>query len=286
MNTTNPFLPRFPALVVKLVLVTIFLSSGLLSATATTNVNETWEGLGYQGVFNGTGNYAWSGDVAGFRITNSAWPSAWPMDGTRSLRSNASTPAFTNTILTPFAFTSSSNTTWSVFISGLSQTLTSGRGVDMILASSTNDAASVEAGTVNGYRFRLAAPGGTDALQLQKAIGTGWTTLLSTNLGFSANLNSGWNLDVQRTMDGAWSFGYATGAVGSAVSLAYTVSDTTVLSGSYSGMTYYSPSSGANAFGFDNFLIVTSIPEPGVVGLFGLGVLGFVLISRQRQSRC
>ncbi len=29
-----------------------------------------------------------------------------------------------------------------------------------------------------------------------------------------------------------------------------------------------------------------AIPEPGVAGLFGLGVLGFVLISRQRQSRC
>ena len=100
-------------------------------------------------------------------------------------------------------------------------------------------------------------------------------------------MNYGWNLAANRTPDGVWTLGFTTGFIGSAVALVSATNDTSILNGAYTGMGWFSSTTPpANAFGFDNFLVVAAVPEPGVARLLSLGVLGFALISRRRQSRC
>jgi len=255
-------------------------TSLISNATLTvTNVWETWESQA-TGPFSGAGDETWIGDTGPWQIATAAWPSSPAQDfaGSRSIR-HTNTVASDSSVLTSFSLDPSRPTTWKVFVSGNSADVTATRGFNLVLMSDSSDPASVEAGTMNGYRIRLA--GGTDSLFLEEANGAGWSTLNSVVVGFSANINQGWNILVHREGDGQWTYGFTTGAVGTAVSRGNAIIDTTVTSSTYAGMNWFSSATDANDFGFDNFLIV-SVPEPSaaMIAAAGGGVLG--ALRRQR----
>ena len=258
-------------------------SSG--EALVTTNVFETWESQAVQNPFTGTGDVTWTGDLSGYQITTANWPTGPAFAGSRSLRSNAAV-AVTNTVITAFAFNPSRPTTWSVFVSGNigdGTGFTSGRGFDVVLVSDSSNISSLEAGTINGYRLRLA--GNTtntiDNLILQKATGSGWSTINQTPVGIGANVTQGWNLEIFRESNGTWTYGFANGAIGTPVPRDSAVVDTAVSSGSQAGMSWFSPATSANIFGFDNFLI-TSVPEMSPAMAISLSA---VLLFASRRFR-
>jgi hypothetical protein len=136
---------------------------------------------------------------------------------------------------------------------------------------------------MNGYRLRMNSRSGTtDSLQFQRAIGSGWATLNFQDFGVGANLTNGWNIAANRSTNGIWTYGFATGPLGTAVTLGNATNDTTVTLGRAAGMSQFSGSSSASGFGFDNFLI-TSIPEPSVVFLASGTVLILMRIKRNRS---
>ncbi len=66
---------------------------------------------------------------------------------------------------------------------------------------------------MNGYRLILADPSGgdPDGLYLQKASGSGWVKIDEYLTG-DANINQGWNLAIEREIDGTWNWGYSNGS--------------------------------------------------------------------------
>lgn len=245
-----------------------------------TNVYETWESQP-TGPFTGAGDVTWTGDTGPWQIATAAWPSSPAQDfaGSRSIR-HTNAAASVSTIVTPFVLDFTRPTTWSVFVSGNSAEVTDSRGFDLVLMSDSSDPAVIEAGNANGYRLRLV--GATDSLFLQKANGAGaWNTLNSLALGFDANIRQGWNILVHREANGEWTYGFTTGAVGSAVSRGNAIVDTTVTSSTVAGMSWFSPATDANDFGFDNFLIV-SVPESSAAMI---AVLGSGLLAMLRRHR-
>lgn len=186
---------------------------------------------------------------------------------------------------------------WSVFVSGGSQFITNTpRDFSLILMSDSSTAANVEAGLINGYRLRLgdnpALGASTDSLLFEEANGAGWSILTNNALpGADRNINEGWNLFVQRTPAGVFNYGFANGAIGTAVSLSFSTTDTTVTSASFAGMNYRTPMTGDNAFGFDNFRVAeaAAVPEPSTVLLAAIGLLSlgcFVLKRKYGRARC
>lgn len=274
--------------------VTIFCLSGLLSAVAapaTTNVNETWEGNAFQSPFTNSVNATWYGDTGTFQITNSTWPVLTTDDfsGTHSLRSLASVNAFTNALVTSFSFNSSYTNTWSVYVGGNSADIVATRGFFLVLLSDTSDVSLIKSGIMSGYRLQFfSRTGTTDSLVLQKATGSGWSNLSFldfSSVSSDANVNYGWNLAANRTPNGVWTLGFTTGVIGSAVALVSATNDTSILSGAYTGMGWFSSTTApANAFGFDNFLIVTSVPEPSTWVFLSVALIGAALCGCRKEG--
>jgi hypothetical protein len=253
-------------------------------------VLETWESES-NGPFDGvTANNVWLGDATSFFIDSATWPPTPPspdFGGSHSLRSPGGGVAMDLTTVTSIsgAFDATQTMRWSVFVSGLSQNITSTpRDFSLILMSDSSTAANIESGSVNGYRLRLgdnpALGASSDSLLFEKANGSGWSILMNIALaGTDRNINEGWNLLVERTPAGVFTFGFANGAIGTPVSLLFSTTDTSVTSASFAGMNYRTPATGDNAFGFDNFQ-VAAVPEPATLALLALAGLGF---ARRRK---
>lgn len=255
-----------------------------------TNVFETWESQANQNPFLGTGDVTWTGDLSAYQIDSASWPVSPAQDfaGSHSLHSITSTSGVTNTVVTAFSFNPIRPTFWSTFVSGSTaangELTTTPRAFDLLLVSDSNSTPAIEAGTINGYRLRLVGrTGSIDSFLFQKATGSGWTTLNFLDVGTGASTGQGWNILVHRESNGTWQYGYANGTIGTPVaSIDNAIVDTGILSGSFSGMSWVSPSGGSNLFGFDNFLI-TSIPEPSVIVFIALG-LGFLVRRFRHRS--
>ena len=243
-------------------LVLVFSSTQLLAD----EILENFE-TGAQDPFNGNSNLNWIGDVGDFEITSAGWPYGSTPDftGENSLRSK-DIGELNSTILTNISsiYSSSKKIRWEVFMSGASAFITSSKGAALILFVNSNNISKVENGTVNGYRIRLCDPsssaGWYDGLYFEKANGIEWIMIDSVHTG-DANINQGWNVVVERSSDGSWSWGYGNGAVGSEVSLTESIVDNTYSTGSYSGMNWYSIASEAADFGFDNFKVDPYTPN-------------------------
>ncbi len=165
-----------------------------------------------------------------------------------------------------------------MFLSGSSNCTVTAvpQDVSLLLVSDSSNPAAVEAGTMNGYRLRLgddsAVGGGTDALHLERASGSGWTTLRKDNLGADAILGDGWNLRVIRSSGGAWQYGYLVGnpVDPSLVNLTMSHSDATHSSGTHVGITFQCADGlRSDEWGFDEFRIVTvTVPSSTAATLF------------------
>lgn len=275
-----------------LVAATLLLPGTLVAAT----IVENWEGEA-AGPFDGSANLAWLGEATSFAIDTATWPVSPTPDfaGSRSLRSPNVDVALDLTTVTSIAGTFDATKTmeWSVFVSGSSQSITNTpRDFSLILMSDSSTAANVEAGLINGYRLRLgdnpALVASTDSLLFEEANGAGWSILANNPLlGADRNINEGWNLFVQRSPAGVFSYGFANGAIGTAAPLSFSTTDTTVTSASFAGMNYRSPATGDNAFGFDNFRVAeaAAVPEPGTLVLAALGLAGLGFVALRKKYR-
>ena len=263
----------------------------LPGTSVATTVLETWESES-NGAFDGTtASNVWLGDATSFFIDSANWPvSPTPnFAGNHSLRSPNSTVALNLTAVTSIsgAFDATQTMQWSVFVSGGSQFITSTpRDFSLILMSSSSTAADIESGSINGYRLRLgdnpALGASSDSLLFEEANGSGWSTLTNIALpGADRNINEGWNLLVQRTAAGVFTYGFANGAIGTGVPLSFSTTDTTVTSALFAGMNYRTPVTGDNAFGFDNFRVAT-VPEPATLALLGLSFAGLGFARRRK----
>lgn len=270
-----------------IVAMTVLLLPGTSIATA---ILETWEGE-TNGAFDGTANNVWLGDATSFFIDSAAWPVTPAQDfaGSHSLRSPDTNAALDLTAVTSVSGTFDATRTmeWSVFVSGGAQSFTSTpRDFSLILMSDSSNAANIESGSINGYRLRLGdnpcCDSTSDSLLFEEANGSGWSTLTNIDLGGDREIRTGWNLLVQRTPAGVFTYGFANGAIGTPVPLSFSTADTTVTSASFAGMNYRTPATGDNAFGFDNFRVV-AIPEPATLALLGLGFAGLGFSRRRKQ---
>jgi hypothetical protein len=240
----------------------LFLISALLfvNYVYSNGIFETFE-VNNQDPFTGTALLNWIGDVGDFKTTSSTWPSSPAPDflGDHSLRSLSYVSDINLTILTEISsfYLSSVRTRWEVFVSGGSIDITLSKGFSMIILVNSSNISDIESGLVNGYRLRLADPSGTsypDGLYLEKASGSGWTMIDSVHTG-DAKINQGWNLVVERDGSGNWYWGYSNGVYNTNIELSESVYDNDFVTGSYTGMNYYSISSASSAFGFDNFKV-------------------------------
>lgn len=225
-----------------------------------------------QDPFTGSGQLSWAGDISDFEITSASWPygSGVDFDGDHSLRSK-NNGELNSTIITEIstAINFSYAVRWEVYVSGNSAAITNGRGFALILFVGSSDIGNIEDGNVNGYRLRLADPDGgdPDGLYLEKASGSGWSKI-DELITATANINQGWNIAVERQADGTWSWGYSNGAMGTSVILSETISDNDHTTGTHSGMYWYSASTDANDFGFDNFKV-----DPYTPGLWKVSAI-------------
>lgn len=262
-------------------------------SAAVISVEETFESSGPQTPFNGIADHVWTGSLGNFNVTDAVWPSTHDFAGSRSLRSRTFTAQTTSIITTPFMttpfmFSQSYASSWSVFVSGISADITSTpRDFALLLtstvAASPTNTSVLESGVgMQGYRLVLSAVGSQDQFWLQVSTGSGWNTI-DTQLITAANVVEGWNLAVERDVDGLWSWGFARGALGTPVTLNHSVANMAVPSGDYTGMMWRSSATGSTAFGFDQFTANTVVPEPGTFVLLGLGGIGLGFAALRRR---
>jgi len=234
---------------------TVILSNFTAHADGITEGFET----GLQDPFNGSSELIWTGDLADYQITTASWPYGSGVDflGDYSIRAKEN-GELNATILTSISgvYISSVKTRWEVYVSGNNATITTSKGFSLILFVDSDEINNIESGTINGYRLRLADPDGSDpdGLYLEKASGAGWIKIDQLVTG-DANINQGWNLAIERNIDGTWNWGFSNGSPGTAVTLTKTVLDNEHISGSWAGMNWYSTSSDAADFGFDTFKV-------------------------------
>ena len=174
-----------------------------------------------------------------------------------------------------------------MFVSGTVNSdgwITGNRDFAFVLMSDTADPARIEAGSMSGYRIQLQTipSSSEDRLVLQVANGSGWSIIGSNNVG-AAEVGFGWNLAARRLPTGTWQWGYATGPIGTPVLLTNTVADASAQFATYAGMTWRSPATGSQYFGFDNFSF-TGVPEPSPVLLLAVG-LGLIWVRRASSIR-
>ncbi len=223
---------------------------------------------GLQDPFNGISNLTWIGDVGDFEITTAGWThyTSYDFMGSYATRSKDRNIADTSIILVDITsvYSSSKKIRWEVYICGNSAEITTGSGASLVLFTNSNSIDDIKAGLVNGYRLRLCDPSGIsgwkDGLYFEKANGTEWIMIDSIHTG-DANINQGWNIVVERDINGNWSWGYANGAMGTAVSLTESIIDNTYIIGQYSGIFWYSSAGDSDDFGFDNFKIDPYTPN-------------------------
>lgn len=222
-------------------------------------IYETFE-IADQDSFTGSAILHWIGDISDFKITSATWPSSPTPDffDKHSLRAKSGN-VLNSTIITDISsfYLPAVRTRWEVFVSGGSTKITLSKGFSIILFVNSGNTASIESGSVNGYRLRLCDPSGTgfpDGLYFEKASGSGWIMIDSVHTG-DAKINQGWTLAVERDSDGNWFWGYSNGTYNANVDLTENISDNDFTSGSYTGMNWYSIASSAGSFGFDNFKV-------------------------------
>ncbi len=240
----------------------------MLPASAAT-VSETFEGEA-TGTFDGTADLTWLGDTGSWDINTAAWPTDHNFNGSRSLQGNENG---TFTIATDISsvYSDSQTVDWSLFLSGTNKrdvwpNNPGGYHFSLVLMSDSSDAADIEAGNMNGYRLRIAddntntAQPWADTFYFEEANGAGWQTLETVETGANISYHEGWNLAVSRDSSGEFSWGWAQGDYGTAVTQDNTVTDTTTTGSTYSGMTLWGGGQ-SNYIGLDEFS-VTSVPEP------------------------
>ena len=251
-------------------------------------VSESWETLD-KGSFDGSGDLLWFGDISAFEIDSATWPIGFDLNGSRSLRSSASTEAVTATVVTDISteFDASQSFRWSVSVSGYSAEITPRKRIDLILISDTKDTSKLETPNddINAYKLSLWDPTArtgtshagaelSDSLSLWKVTSNDseWQLIGWYELPHPANVNQGWNLRVHRSAVGKWTVSYSNGSPGTPVgSPVVSVVDTSVLLESaslFSGFGIVTTAGDSHDFGFDSFAVISSPSrgEPTILG--------------------
>ena len=290
----------------KLLKTVKFAAIWMLGSMSLKGGSESWETV-ERGPFSGSGDLQWVGDLSAFEIDSATWPREFDLVGSRSLRSAESAESSTSTVVTDISdeFDASQDFSWSIYVSGNSAEITTGKRIDLILLSDSGDSSKLELpDSINAYKLSLWDPvsGGSpghagaalsDSLSLWKVSSSdsAWELIGSYELMSPANLNQGWNFSVNRSATGQWTVAFANGPSGTPVGAPVITAEDNSLTldgGShFSGLGVLTTSGDSHDFGFDNFSATpASIPEVAHTGWLLSATIGyFALLRFKRQKK-